>query len=188
MNQQQELLEQPLLDFSGDIRETLDALRPHETLWASIAAHLARTRALYEAPLAQQPDPAVVLTEACRASVAMAAAIKDLPADATPPRAMAAKVVAEMQARAQRGGGEWGSSECHGAPETLIIPPPPLLQQFIDRDHALYALLATPGLRERHWAAMEAAVGREIPHGPTTTLADMIAIGLQNRVADIADM
>ena len=61
-------------------------------------------------------------------------------------------------------------------------------QVFIDRDHPLFALLATPGLRERHWVAMEAAVGRELPHSPASTLADMIALGLQNRVPDIADM
>lgn len=35
---------------------------------------------------------------------------------------------------------------------------------------------------------MEGAVGRELPHGPKSTLADMIALGLQNRVSDISDM
>ena len=99
MNQQQELLEQPLLDFAGDIRECFEVLRPFEALWGAVATHLATTKALYENPLAQQPDPSIVLADAFRASAAMSAAIKDLPADATAPKAMAAKVVAEIQVR-----------------------------------------------------------------------------------------
>ena len=106
VNQQQELLEQPLLDFAGDIRESFEALRPFETLWGNVAVHLTNTRALYEAPLAQQPDPSLVLADACRASAAMSAVIKELPAEATAPRAMAAKVVGEMQVG--RGGGGIG--------------------------------------------------------------------------------
>jgi hypothetical protein len=61
-------------------------------------------------------------------------------------------------------------------PRACVSPSP---QSFIDKDYPLYALLATPGLRDRHWLIMEAAVGAELPHGPGVTLSDMLALGLQ---------
>jgi hypothetical protein len=123
VNQQQELLEQPVLDFAGkqrrggshcfaastqllssplsqplgDIRDTLDDLRPYESLWQQSATHGVTMKRIYTMPLAKQPDPTLTLADVLRASASMTGIIKDLPPDASAPRAMAAKVVAEMQ-------------------------------------------------------------------------------------------
>ena len=88
-----------MLDFAGDIRESFDDLRPYETLWSNVASHMESMKALYEGPLTQQPDPSDVLSEAYRASAAISAAIKDLPPEATAPRAAGSKIIGEIQVR-----------------------------------------------------------------------------------------
>lgn len=62
------------------------------------------------------------------------------------------------------------------------------VDQFLKKDHALLALLANPGIKDRHWTGMEEKLGHEVPHSETTSLNDMIQLGLDVKIDDIEEI
>lgn len=60
-------------------------------------------------------------------------------------------------------------------------------KSILDSTLPLMALICTQGLQDRHWAAMETVTGLSLPHDATTTVRDMVTIGLQAHVAAIED-
>jgi dynein heavy chain len=74
------------------------------------------------------------------------------------------------------------------APRALATKVRDGAERFLTVDQPLLALLANPGLRDRHWSAMEAAVGFDLPHDDTsTTLNDMLELKLETHVSEIEE-
>lgn len=61
------------------------------------------------------------------------------------------------------------------------------LDRFLTADLPLLALLANPGLKNRHWEQMEGAVGFGIPHTAKSSLGDMLEVKLQEHVSKIEE-
>ena len=61
------------------------------------------------------------------------------------------------------------------------------VMHFLNTDLNLLTLLANPGIKERHWETMAETVGFEIPHSDSSTLNDMLALGLGNHVEQIEE-
>jgi len=155
INQQQELLEQPVVDYATDIKEATVRLAPFEKLWTAIAAYLSNTGRWYDqALLTNNADEALKEAENQRASAAKV--LRELPEEATAPRTLLSKVRDD-------------------------------LEHFVNTDQPLLALLANPGLKERHWTSMEAAVGFDLPHTAQSTLSDMLELKLDAHIDKIEE-
>ena len=62
------------------------------------------------------------------------------------------------------------------------------VQQFLRSDVLLLALLANPGLKERHWERMAEIVGYSLPHSATSSLNEMLQIGLNSHLEAIEEV
>ena len=59
------------------------------------------------------------------------------------------------------------------------------VEHFLKSDVLLLALLANPGLKERHWDQMAEIVGYSLPHSASSSLSEMLQIGLDGHLEAI---
>ena len=62
------------------------------------------------------------------------------------------------------------------------------VKEFINESVPLMLLICNPGMRDRHWADIEAVTGIRIPKGEVYTMNMMLELGLQHHVKAIEDI
>lgn len=79
----------------------------------------------------------------------------------------------------------------------MLLPHPSLffapqvkeeVTKFLKADVLLLALLANPGLKERHWDRMAEIVGYSLPHSASSCLNEMLQIGLDAHLEAIEEV